>query len=190
MSRNIVTVLIVPLTLMMAAIPAAASTFLAMGPDQLVAKADSIVIGKVVSLESFWNDRGTVVLTEVVIEVEDILAGKAAHTVVVRTFGGTVGEITVAASGHPTFIQGERLLVFLTPYKDGTERVLGYRQGHFRIMVDEAGREIAVPTLNRQDGVMLLGDNGKPAPMPEAIPLEVVKQKIRECAKVVRVDQQ
>lgn len=180
---------IVCVLLVLACLPAAASTFLAMGPDELVAKADAIVVGEVVSVESYWNEKGTLIVTDAVIAVEESLIGDKQGTVVVRTIGGTVGEYTVVASGHPTFEQGERLLVFLTPRKDGTDRVLGYRQGQFRIITGDDGLDVAVSTLTEDPSVQLVNPEDKVQRLPASLPLERLKQMLRQRIELLQAEQ-
>lgn len=163
------------------ALPAGASTFLAMSREDMVAKADAVVAGRVVEVNSFWNREGTAILTEAVIEVEDSILGKAPSHVRVRTFGGQVGDYKIEAHGFPTFARGEKLLLFLEPKQDGFHKVLAYQQGEFRIRADKSGREIAVPTWEA-DTVRILKADGKPARVPNAIPLDDFKRQIHETA--------
>ena len=163
------------------ALPAGASTFLAMSQEELVEKSGAVVTGRVVEVSSFWNSEGTAILTEAVIEVEEAVLGDTPSHVRVRTFGGQVGDYKIVALGFPTFEKSERLLLFLEPEQDGFHKVLGYRQGEFRIRTDRSGREIAVPTWEA-DTVRILKQDGTPARVPRAVPLEDLKFQIRQTA--------
>lgn len=177
MRRYILPVL---LTLALAA-PAAASTFLAMTPDELAAQADAVVQGTVVQVRSFWNAEHTAILTEADLEVESTLLGDTWGTVTLRTFGGKVGRYVIQAHGFPTFRRGERLLLFLEPEQDGARRVLGYQQGQYRLRQDAKGRQIAVPAFD--GGSRLLLPDGSIALAPLALPVEQLKQQIRTAAE-------
>jgi hypothetical protein len=96
--------------------------------------------------------------------------------VVVRTYGGEVGDIRVEAPGFPKFAVGERVLVFLTN-AGATAEVTAYRQGQYRIVRDKAGVEMAVPTV--EHGVRLLNRDGSAAPAPKAVQLDTFKQMLR-----------
>jgi hypothetical protein len=168
------------------ALPAGASTFIAMSQKELVEKAEAVVTGRVVEVSSFWNNEGTAIVTEAVVEVEDSILGNVPSHVRVRTFGGQVGDYKIVAHGFPTFEQNERLLLFLEPEQEGFHKVLGYQQGEFRIRTDRSGREIAVPTWE-PDSVRILKQDGKPASVPRTVPLEDLKFQIRETAdRIVR----
>ena len=167
--------------LLVLALPAGASTFLAMSREELVEKADTVVAGRVVEVNSFWNRENTAIVTEATIEVEDSILGNAPSHVRVRTFGGQVGEYKIVAHGFPTFQQGEKLLLFLEPKQGGFHKVLGYQQGEFRIRADRSGREVAVPTWSA-DSARILKKDGTEALAPRAVALEEFKRQIRETA--------
>ena len=57
--------------LALAAVPATASTFLAMSDVELVTGADAIVQGRIVSQRSLWDQTGRVIVTETVVRVQD-----------------------------------------------------------------------------------------------------------------------
>jgi hypothetical protein len=90
-----------------------ASTFVALSERELVAASDAVVRGRVVSVESFWNDDHTLIISEAVFEVESAVLGSPSRFVTLRTAGGTVGENRVEAIGFPVFREGERALLFL-----------------------------------------------------------------------------
>ena len=56
--------------LLLAAVPAAASTFLAMTQHELVAQSDAVVQGKVLKVSSFWSPSGRVIMSEALVQVE------------------------------------------------------------------------------------------------------------------------
>jgi hypothetical protein len=139
-------------------------------------------------VSSYWNREGTVILTEAVVEVEDAIVGSTPSHVRVRTFGGQVGNRKIVAHGFPTFVQGERLLLFLEPDASGDQpgfhKVLGYQQGQFRIRTDPSGREVAVPTWEA-DSIRVLQPDGTTARVPHAVALDELKLQIRETARRV-----
>jgi hypothetical protein len=169
-------VCLVVLAVLLAAIPASASTFLAVSRAQLVADSDAIVQGTVLKVNSFWSESGRIVVSEAMIQVEEKVRGNAPSVVVVRTYGGEVGDIRVDAPGFPKFAAGERVLVFLTN-AGGTAEVTHYRQGQYRIVRDKAGVEMAVPTV--EHGVRLLNRDGSAAAAPKAVRLDTFKQMLR-----------
>lgn len=165
--------------LALAAIPAGASTFLALRLDEMVSQADAVVEGRVIEAHSFWNAERTAILTEAVLEVEDSIVGAAPTYVNLRTFGGRVGDYWIVAHGFPTFTVGERLVVFLEPEQDGAHRVLGYQQGQYRVR-EEKGTVMAVPAADAE--ARYVHKNGSPAPERKALPLVDLKRELREAA--------
>ena len=169
--------------LLLLAAPASGSTFLHMSRAELTEKASAVVVGNVLSVESFWTRSGRIIVTEAMVEVEDAVLGEAPSVVIVRTFGGTVNGFTVEAHGFPTFAKGERVLLFLE--KDQAEpnatRVLGYQEGMYRVAFDKAGREVAYPTVD--GNARLLTADGRPAPTPRPLLLDDLRGEVRELAR-------
>ncbi len=165
---------------LLAAAPAAASTFIALTPEELVRDAAAVVEGRVVEVSSFWNAERTAILTEATLEVDDAVVGEAPAFVTLRTFGGRVGDYVIEAHGFPRFAVGDRLLVFLEPEREGAHKVLGYLQGQYRIRTDAAGRTMAEPMSDF--GARLLRRDGTEAPAPKARPLVELKRQLRDLA--------
>lgn len=162
--------------LVLASIPAGASTFVAMTRGELVAQSNAVVEGEVLKINSFWSPNGSLIVTEAMVQVSDRIAGEAPSVVIVKTFGGQVGGYNVEAHGFPTFGVGERVVLFLQNQADGTAEVTGYRQGQYRV-VREAGVEMAIPTL--EAGVNLVRPDGATVARPKAQRLDALKASVR-----------
>jgi hypothetical protein len=158
-----------------AALPAAASTFLAMTPEELVAQSDAVVQGRVLQVNSFWSPSGRLIMTEAMVQVDEAVTGNAPTVVVLRTAGGTVGGYTIEAHGFPEFQVNERLLLFIRNGEPGS--VVGYRQGQYRIALSKEGVEMALPAV--EAGVRLLTPDGQKAASPQPVRLDVFKDRIR-----------
>ena len=169
------------LLLLAVTVPLSASTFLRMSPRDLVRDSAAVVQGKVLKVSSFWEPSGRIIVTEAQIQVEEKVFGNVPSVVVVRTFGGTMDGYTVEAHGFPKFRANERLLLYLEAEKDGASRVTGYQQGQFRIVRDQAGAELAVPTVD--EGVQILGRDGRLAAPVKTLRLDVLKDSIRNEAR-------
>lgn len=170
------------LVALVAASPVVASTFVAMSPAELVTQADAVVQGKVVHLESFWTESGRLIVTEALVDVSDVLVGSAPGAVRVRTFGGQVGDFLVEATGFPRFDEGEEVILFLRRApEDGSLRVLGYQQGHFRVVTRLDGVTLAVPMV--EEGVRFLTRSGQLAPEARSMRLEEFKTGLRQLAR-------
>ncbi len=169
------------LLLLAVAVPVSASTFLRMTQGELIRGSAAVVQGEVLKVSSFWDSTGRVIVTEAQVQVEEKIFGNAPSVVVVRTFGGTVDGYTVEAHGFPAFRAKERVLLFLEAEKDGASRVAGYQQGQFRIVRDQAGVEMAVPTVDPETHIV--GRDGRPAAKAQTIRLDVLKNSIRSEAR-------
>jgi hypothetical protein len=169
--------------LLVAAAPASGSTFVHMSRGELAKRASTVVVGNVLSVESFWTTSGRIIVTEAMVEVEDAVLGDGPSVVRVRTFGGTVNGYTVEAHGFPTFAKGERLLLFLEPDRNeaGTSRVLGYQEGMYRVTPDKAGREIAYPAVDV--GAAVVDIDGKPVAPARPIALDDLRSEILRFAR-------
>ena len=167
-------------SLLLAAAPVLASTFLLLSPEEMVAASESVVEGELVEAHSYWNAERTAILTDAVLRVDDTVVGVAEPFVNLRTFGGRVGDYKVVAHGFPIFVVGERLLLYLAPEQGGVHRVAGYLQGQYRLTTDAGGETLAVPTLDL--GSRYLTKDGRTAPAPRTRPLGEVKAQLRELA--------
>lgn len=154
-----------------------ASTFLAMDPMELTAASSAVVQGEVVETQSFWDETGRVIVTEAVVVVDEVVAGRAPREVRVRTFGGEVAGYHVDAIGFPRFETGQQVLLFLQPGDGKALRVTGYQLGQYHIKRGPAGARIAVPAVDRR--VTLLAADGRAVPAPDAVPLSTLEVQVR-----------
>jgi hypothetical protein len=165
------------LLVLVAGVPAGASTFLEMSQRELVQKSAAVVDGEVLQVHSFWDGKRQMMITEAIVRVSDPVVGNIGSAIVVRTFGGTVEGYTVEAHGFPTFKKGERFLLYLEPERAGAHRVTGYQLGQYRITRDKNGAEVAVPTFDGD--AKLVTRSGRSAELPRALALDALKNQIR-----------
>lgn len=118
-----------------------ATTLVELGFPELARQAERIVVGTVTRVDGRWDESLRFIHSEVGISVDRVLRGEAPAEIVLRTPGGYVGGVGQVAHGAATFEVGERVLVFLTSWEDGTPKVLGYAQGKSRVVADSRGRE-------------------------------------------------
>lgn len=161
-------------------LPLSASTFLSMSQEDLLRQSSAVVEGKVLRVDSFWNDTQQVIVSEALIQVDSTLVGKADSIVAVRTFGGEVDGFRVEAHGFPSFAVDDRVLVFLEPDAKGVAKVTGYQQGLFRIVTDENGVDVAIPAVELETNIVTL--DGQKASVPAAQTLAELAQSILDDA--------
>jgi hypothetical protein len=117
-------------------INASATTVERLGLDDLVKKAHSIVVGKVMSSRTYWTSNGKLILTDFTLDVGEQLKGSGPRRVVVTTIGGKIGNTELHVSGMPMFKQGEDAVVFIEQ-SGAYETVVGLGQGKFTVMNGE-----------------------------------------------------
>jgi hypothetical protein len=119
-----------------------ASTVRRLTFDDLVAKAEAIVVGQVVDSRTYWTTDKKLILTSYRVQVGESLKGRALQTITVTTVGGKVGNTILHVSGMPEFQPGENAVVFLERSGDYTT-VVGLNQGKFRISNGEVSNVLS-----------------------------------------------
>jgi len=123
--------------LAIAPLTTSASVVARLSLDQMVAMASNILVGRVVSQESYWE--GGIIATYVELEVSETYKGSfvEGQHVTIYQHGGAVGDLTMIVPGEPTFRTGEDVLLFLEDRgTDSQPLVLGMSQGKFEVTVD------------------------------------------------------
>lgn len=174
--KNRVLVGVAVALLLAAALPAAASTFVAMDQEELIAGSAAVIEGRVLDVRSYWTDDRTIIVSEARILVGDLIAGEAPNVVTVSTPGGEVGDYRVEAAGFPAFAAGDRVVLYLSPEGD-SYRVTGHGLGQYKIRTTAKG-DVAVPTLG--EGVQLFKRDGGLAPTLAPVQLDDLKNQIRD----------
>ena len=144
---------------LLAARPAWASMALALDLEQLVAKADHIVVAAAVGQKSRWDRYGHIV-TDVTLSVKEGLKGAfdAGDRISVTVLGGTIGDLAMRVPGEASFKPGGSAIVFLREVSSlGELRVVGMSQGVLplkqepdRLVVLPAGQGQALVRKNDQ----------------------------------------
>jgi len=112
--RFVVRAVLVLAAAALTAAPAAATTLIRQGLENLVRENESIVQGKVLDLHSYWNQDHNMILTDVRVRPSAGLKGVGRDRDVTFTLvGGTVGETTVLIVGGPELVPGSEYLLFL-----------------------------------------------------------------------------
>jgi hypothetical protein len=133
------------LLLLAIAAPASATISEALSLEQLVRTADHVVLATALRSQSQFDEQGRIV-TDVELRVEDTMKGpmSSGHIVVVRRFGGYVGDLGMLVEGEPSFLPGSRYLVFARGMGDDEHilRAVGMSQGVMPVIA-----EGGVPTV-------------------------------------------
>jgi len=143
--------------------------------EALVAESDQVVDARVVASHAEQQGSDGPIYTVYELESLDWLRpgplGRPARFVV-RQPGGTVGELTMVASGAAHFQLGERVLLFTKDYGAGFQQVSNLTQGALRVESTGAvaGGAVAAPRVRPC------------APFPGGVPddLAALKQRVRD----------
>ncbi|HEY2904058.1 MAG TPA: hypothetical protein VGL59_25950 [Polyangia bacterium] len=112
-----------------------ASTSLALGLDDLVARATLVVAATPVRSTAVWEDssggRGRRIVTYTQMRVEQVIDGSAPAELWIRTLGGSIGDIGQRVDGEAVLALGRPCLFFLRRFPDGPHGVVGMAQGQF-----------------------------------------------------------
>ena len=121
---------------------AVASTFLKIDLPTLNKMSESVVHARVAEIHSAWNAEGSMIFTDVTLEVLGRLRGNAESIVVVRVPGGTVGDFTSEMEGAPQFQQDDEVVVFLSRWHDGVPMVAGYAEGLSHVRLEPGAKAV------------------------------------------------
>jgi hypothetical protein len=170
--------------------PAEATTMIRMGVEELVASNETVIVGRVVDVQSYWNAEGSFILSDVKVQVLDALKGAASEREISLTvMGGSVGELTTLIVAGPEMTIGGDYLLFLNredlPGVSGVRTVRDLAQGIFDVVGANDGAR-AVSQASRHP---LLPDARGISEAPggqEGIPLENLIRQVRDLAGVRR----
>lgn len=111
---------------------------------ELVQEADHAALVEVVALEASYDELDRIV-TDATLRVVEPLVGpsRVGDTLVVRRIGGTLGGLALRIEGEPSFVPGERLVVFLEDV-GGVLRPVGMSQGVLPVERADHG-EVVMP---------------------------------------------
>jgi hypothetical protein len=107
--------------------------------EDLVWKADTIVLGTVIRQESAWDVDRTAIYTTVTLAVERVLTGIPREVVTLQVTGGSVGGMGMRTSNDAVFREGERVIVCLDT-SAVPPTVVGLQQGKFTVQDDRVTR--------------------------------------------------
>jgi hypothetical protein len=158
-----------------------AATFIALTTDQMIENSASVVQGRVVDMQSSWDEGGRLIITNVTVQVTETIIGQAGPRIVVQTPGGTVGDFEVEAEGFPQLTQREEVILFIEQGSNADfHRITGHQQGHIEVVRRRDGVALAVPRV--EGGVSYLTPSGQPMPQMPSTELELFKSRLKSRA--------
>ena len=106
--------------------------------EDLTDRSDLVVSGQINRSWADWDAEHKFIWTHYELSVSDTLKGSAGSTVTLSEPGGIVGDKGMNIAGAVSYVQGEKVVVFLQRMPNGYLRTVGWSQGKFR--VDQDGK--------------------------------------------------
>jgi hypothetical protein len=127
-------------------VPTEASVIEDLTIAELTARATAVVHGRVVSVESSWDETHRRIYTTVTIRAISYLAGQGPEIVTIRQVGGRVDDTELRVEGQPRFTVDERVVVFLEPVEESPELwiVVSMAAGKFNVTTDRVTGELVL----------------------------------------------
>jgi putative Ig domain-containing protein/matrixin/Ig-like domain-containing protein/S-layer family protein len=122
-----------------------ATTVVVPADEAMLIGARAIVRGKVLSVGAAYDEQQNRVYTYITLRVQEVLKGQiTTRRIVIKELGGVSGDRATIIFGNPRYTVGERVLVYLDTWADGSLRTHQMFLGKFDIVVDpKTGQEIA-----------------------------------------------
>jgi hypothetical protein len=118
-----------------------ATTALVLRLEELVARTERVVVGKVVHIESEWAyvaGAERIVTVSRVVQEDDLLRTDAAQDEVqIMTLGGKVGNLRQKVAGEAALQRGQRCVLFASKEDENVRRVVGMAQGYYPLLQQE-----------------------------------------------------
>ncbi len=108
----------------------------------LCERSNNIILARVISTQSFFNDKEKRILTNIKVEVTENFKGelKPSSNLVFTVLGGTVNGTSTFVLDAPTFNVNEESILFLSsvnlPNNQKNHVVVGLSQGKFNVSID------------------------------------------------------
>ena len=115
----------------------AAAAMIPFTMGEMVAESESVVQGRVVSMNSHWLDgTGSIIVTDVAFAVDEVWMGNQSpgDQLTLQVAGGEVGEIGMRQEHAPQFRIDEEAVVFLWTRPDGRLDVFNAEQGKYTVL--------------------------------------------------------
>jgi len=162
-----------------------ATTVIIPSDDDMVIGARAIVRGKVVAIESSFDEQNSRIYTYITVKVREVLKGQIAERkIVLKELGGQVGDKISVIYGNPRFKKGEQVLLYLDTWADGSLRTYQMFLGKFNVVKDPiTGKEMAVRSSPDENTTVLqhqLHGHGTPGHSTERQKLSAYTRMVRD----------
>ena len=166
--------------------PAAASMVLAMELPELTARAERIVVADVMTVRSAWDKRHQRILSTIEVQVAEVWKGQvpANGRLTLVQPGGSADGIEMRVHGLPSFVPGERAVLFLRGAAAQPIALVGMGQGKRGMSFEPVSKRWMVGGGDRSAAVLFdsqgrTRDAGPLAPLP----LDDLRRQVRNLVK-------
>ncbi|HXG67626.1 MAG TPA: putative Ig domain-containing protein, partial [Blastocatellia bacterium] len=160
-----------------------ATTVVIPNDDDMIIGARAIIRAKVLSVGSGLDEREDRIFTYVTLRVQEVYKGEIAERkIVLKQEGGQVGDRVSIIFGTPQFTPGEKVLLYLETWPDGSFRTHQLFLGKFNIIKDpQTGRRLVVRSAPDENTTVLQSDvhsGTKTEKMELAAYVEMVRERM------------
>jgi hypothetical protein len=156
------------------AVPSEATMLADWSLEEVLHRADSVVIGEVTS-QSYVKvpdaERGEQLMTESHVRVEETLLGQQRPEIVLSQLGGVDGKVVSEIVGDAKLRVGQRIVVATYQHKDGRRYLVGMSLGFYEISGADGVQDIEASIFDRAGRVL-------PAPGRRTISMEALRAAI------------
>jgi hypothetical protein len=109
--------------------------------EVLVAQAGEIFVGQVTQQSARWIERAVrrLIVTDVTFRAEQVIKGAPSPTKTLTFLGGIIGDTRQELVGMPTFMVGDRDVLFVRSGEASLLPLVGLFHGRFRIVAGRNG---------------------------------------------------
>lgn len=131
-------------------IPLSATVIIPPEFEEMAAKSDFVVRGRVTGMESELVTKGDSrkIFTHVKVEVLEVIAGTPPGELVLICLGGRVGDEELIVDGAPVFQVGEESILFVRRNGRALSPLYAMSYGHYPIRTDSATKRRYVARQN------------------------------------------
>ena len=126
---------------------AGATSLIKMDLNEVCTSADNIVIATVQNASCQYSEYDGKIYTYTKVHIDEVIKGEAAMTeAIVKTPGGSIGDVMMEVPDSPELTQGEQCIVFL--YDADPEylsNLVGFTQGKYSVVngiIQENGKTV------------------------------------------------
>jgi hypothetical protein len=170
--------------------PVHATVAVALSRTELVDRSDLVVLANVVGQQSQWNDSHTQIVTLTHLRVASYMKGTGEQDLVLRQFGGTVGDQTLVVPGDAHLAVGDQAVLFLRR-GDGVVFLTAMAQAAYEVQAPPTtGPVSGGATVARRDLhelTLAVRQGGRYVMLPTASePSETLEHLTRDVTSIVR----